>query len=109
MAYQQTLVEKEGKVIVKITFDTLTDLAYDADGTAYPHYSGRAMYGKTCVGIVLDESNLLKLGFAIGTLFDDDTRDYLVENYKTDTMGYNTIVYWTGVTCEDAPEEDEDE
>lgn len=94
---------------MKIGFDTLSDLAYDADGTAYPNYSGRGMYGKTCVGIVIEESDLLKLGVSIANLFDDDTKEYLVDNYKTDTMGRQIIVYWQGLTCEDAPKDEEDE
>lgn len=94
---------------MKIDFDTLSDLAYDADGTAYPNYSGRGMYGKTCVGIVIEENDLLKLGISIANLFDDDVKEYLADNYKTDTMGHKVIVYWQGLTCEDAPEEEDED
>ena len=92
---------------MKINFDTLADLASEVGGDTKVHYSGRFMYGATCVGIVLDESDLLALGVAIGEVEDENLRDYLVNRYSTDSLGYQTNVYWQGLTCEDAPEDEE--
>ena len=64
------------------------------------------MYGKSCVGIVAH--SLLALGAAISRLVEDEElRDELITNSRTDSMGYDTIVYWPRVTCSDA-DEDED-
>jgi hypothetical protein len=93
---------------MNIDFDTLQDLAYEVDGEAYANYSGRSMYGKHCAGIVLDEGDLIKLGAVIfENIEDSDLRYKLLSDYSTDNMGQRVIVYWRGVTCEDAPEEDE--
>lgn len=96
---------------MNIDFETLETIADEVGGEVRTNYSGRGMYGKTCVGIVLDDSNLLALGVAIADniVRDYELRERLTSNYSTDSMGYNTIVYWIGVTCEDAPDEDDDE
>jgi hypothetical protein len=91
-----------------IDFDTLENIAYQVDGETYANYSGRAMYGKSCAGIVLDESDLIKLGAVIFELVEDEELRYeLLSNYSLDNLGQRVIAYWRGVTCEDAPEEEE--
>ena len=90
-----------------ISLELLEELAQEVDGNIRTDYSGRGMYGKTCVGIVVD--NLLALGGAITSVIEDEElRKELTTNSNTDSMGYDTIVYWTRVTCPDADEEDED-
>lgn len=93
-----------------ISNELLEEIAQEVDGSTRTDYSGRGMYGSTCVGIVA--SDLLQLGAAIARVVEDndELRDELLSNSRTDSMGYDTIVYWTRVTCNDAPEdEDEDE
>lgn len=95
---------------MNITFDALTDLAYEVDGEAYANYSGRGMYGKNCAGIVLDDSDLIKLGAVIYENIEEERLRYeLLSNYNLDNLGTRTIVYWRGVDCVDAPDEDEEE
>lgn len=76
-------------------------------------YSGRAMYGKTCVAIVGDDLNMFKFGLALGAQADEDTMPiddllYEAENMKQDSMGLGTVYYWPRVPFvgeEDAEEE----
>lgn len=93
---------------MNIGFNTLSEIASAVDGDTYANYSGRGMYGRTCVGIVLEDSELLKLGMAITDIVEDESLvNRLVGGYSTDSLGLRTIVYWQGVTCEDAPEDED--
>lgn len=90
-----------------ISFYTLRSIADAVGGRPYADYSGRGMYGRTCVGIVLDYDAVADLSEAIADAGADEILDR--EGRSQDSLGLNTIIYWTGVTCEDAPEEEEDE
>jgi hypothetical protein len=63
-----------------------------------PNYSGRGMYGDTCIGIVTSGTEF-GLGFHLAMHLKDDPE--LIEVFKdggwTDNMGYNMIVYFRGV------------
>lgn len=78
-------------------------------------YSGRYMYGDTCLGIVVPSAASLLAVFAVlggevRNMFDDDDDEYegadeyvdrLVEfanAARTDNMAYDTIVYFPGWT-----------
>ncbi len=93
---------------MKISFDLLSDLAGTVDGAPRGNYSGRGMYGATCVGIVMNPSDMLQLGANISALDDQELRSLLMYKYSTDSMGYDTIIYWPGITCDDSPEDSED-
>jgi|688.fasta_scaffold681483_1 hypothetical protein len=91
-----------------ISLELLEELAQEVEGSFRTNYSGRGMYGDSCVGIVTH--SLLELGAVISRLVEDEElRDELITNSSTDSMGYDTIVYWSRVTCSDSEEEDEDE
>jgi hypothetical protein len=93
-----------------ISLELLEELAQEVSGDVRTDYSGRGMYGKTCVGIVVDDVDLLELGAAIAeTIEDEELRKALISGSRTDSMGYSTIVYWSRVTCSDAPEEDDED
>lgn len=71
-------------------------------------YSGRGMYGKTCVGFDLDGSSaLLALGAALAAVFPNEYEDF-IHRARTDGMGRGIIVYFPGIET-DAVESDEDE
>lgn len=85
-------------------------------------YSGRSMYGATCVGVVANDPILFAFDLArivADRTADvevscDDMRDALTDGLSSpyrDSMGLSTIWYWTGVTVADdvADEDDEDE
>lgn len=95
---------------MNIDFDTLSEIADAVGGRPYPNYSGRGMYGRTCAGVVInDTSDLVALGHAISANIESSgLRDRMLLLTSTDSLGRGVIAYWTQVTCEDAPEEDED-
>lgn len=89
-----------------ISIEELDEIAQGVQGTYRVAYSGRGMYGESCVGIVTND--LLELGAVIAeSIEDEELRKELISNSRTDSMGYDTIVYWTRVTCPDADEDDE--
>lgn len=96
---------------MKIEFDLLEELANEVEGEARGSYSGRGMFGRNCVGIVIDsERDLVSLGLAIAELVEDeDLKQVLANSTRTDSMGRSLIAYWETISCEDAPDEDEDE
>ena len=97
---------------LNITRQALEDLANNSEGEAYFGYSGRGMYGAECVGITLDSTtHLVRLGGLIREAFENDEIDVhlydeLTENGSLDDMGRSIIIYWRGVNCDDAPEEE---
>ena len=64
-----------------------------------PDYSGRAMYGSTCLGIVVDSLDELLAFIASFASFGDDW-DSLTSGVRQDSMGLSTIYYWPNVGCE---------
>ena len=64
--------------------NSLIDNGYSA--SVYNQYSGRGMYGNTCMGIVGDRD-------AIYTVCDNHNFRY----GNTDNLGYDTIMYWQGI------------
>lgn len=102
---------------VKLKFEILEQLGDElGDVDIRPAYSGRGMYGKPCVGVVLgnDTSSLIELGWTIARLgaegvLSEDTEQALLRGAQLDTMGHGVIVYWPGIECADAPEEWEDQ
>lgn len=75
-------------------------------------YSGRGMYGKECLGVVLDDSNV---GQLVADLVDaavenglDDPEPVVtgLRSWASDRMGHGTIIYFPGVPYSDPGEED---
>ena len=61
-----------------------------ADVEVREDYSGRGMYGETCVGLVVeDTADLLATGFAAA----EEGIDYRALPKRTDSMGRSIIVY----------------
>jgi len=89
-----------------ITQDQIESLEYLFEEVR-PTYSGRGMYGKTCVGVVVDSTTEVapilfeEYKEAEG---DDEYRallDALLSTAPhTDSMGLSMIVYWPGVRVE---------
>jgi hypothetical protein len=90
-------------------------------------YSGRGMYGDTCLGYVGSELHLFMHDLAVllverdsgkhtGTAYSDPTADeirYELENTigspSTDSMGYDTIYYLPSVAVEPLGDDEDDE
>ena len=72
----------------------LEDAGYEARS-----YSGRCMYGRCCVGVVVSESPLdlgVKLGVALLSMNEEfDPSD--LPGASQDSMGRDVIVYWPSI------------
>ncbi len=95
-----------------ISYEVLETAAYEADldpdHAIYATYSGRAMYGDQCFGLVHDgQGELLKFVIALSRE-DEDAGDWL-SGARSDSMGLSQITYWPGVQVTDVPERDKDE
>jgi hypothetical protein len=81
----------------ELDYDELLDAVDDAniDGDALRvDYSGRAMYGSSCVAIVGKDSDLVRFTRAVVVSEMDD--DWLDE-VRADGMGRDTVYYWPSV------------
>ena len=91
--------------------NTLREVCYSFDGARPMSYSGRAMFGAQCLGIVLEGTEDI-FGFAL-SLRDDDEElaDILAtQPSRVDGMGRERIVlYWEGVKTDGTDLSDDDE
>tara|TARA_Y100001973_G_scaffold106687_1_gene186522 strand:- start:3691 stop:4002 length:312 start_codon:yes stop_codon:yes gene_type:complete len=74
----------------------------DCEEKLYANYSGRYMYGKTCIGIVGDDvhSDLIQFISSIVSLVDKEELEEILEYFsdcKMDNMGLNSILYFPNV------------
>lgn len=89
---------------------TFPEEAEDAELGVFRTYSGRGMYGKECIGMVLSDNDAFKVAMALGDWIREADLDYdLADAFKNphiDSMGYDTIYYWPSlsVEAEDAAE-----
>lgn len=103
--------ELSAKHATEIT-ELLADLSQD-DVRFTSTYSGRAMYGRTCVGWT-GSFNPALLGFAIASVMVTDYGDMedaadLLRSVAQDSMGLSTIVYLTDVVCPEWDDEADDD
>jgi hypothetical protein len=73
-------------------------------------YSGRAMYGKTCLGVTFPSGAMLaELYFFVGR-FAERTEEYehfvCLPQERQDSMGLGTIVYWPEVEVTDESDDE---
>jgi hypothetical protein len=74
-------------------------------------YSGRGMYGKTCLGVETDSYQLGELFSDIIQLMDEDDRDEIckaISSMREDGMGLGLIVYFPSVPFIEEDEEEDD-
>ncbi|TXH53642.1 MAG: hypothetical protein E6Q97_12815 [Desulfurellales bacterium] len=88
-------------IIIPTTAAALEDelLGYLDDLDVRTDYSGRGMYGETCLGLVTSQPMAI-LGWRFALVLDElglDPYEVLVKA-RTDSMGYDTITYFPGVT-----------
>jgi hypothetical protein len=82
------------------------DIAEDWDLEIHAAYSGRFMYGKTCFGVVGSITDLLGFIAALAIKLNDDNMadvmfDCIVQDVRTDNMGYDTIFYFPSLSVVD--------
>lgn len=66
----------------------------DEETSVRTDYSGRAMYGRTCLGVVTDD---LREVFRFVVALADTDCDITDERICTDSMGRSSIYYWPSV------------
>lgn len=84
-------------------------LDFDPDASFRPNYSGRGMYGRSCVGIVYDNAEVV--GAFMYFLAEELEMDYLdllldLGFGAVDSMGLSKISYWSGLTADTGGEEE---
>lgn len=95
---------------MNVSYQKLRDIAVEAGidtENVRSDYSGRGMYGSKCVGFDLDsKGSLLSLGAALQT---EGVIDDFIDRASFDAMGMGIIVYFPGITCDDAPAKDDED
>lgn len=71
-------------------------------------YSGRGMYGETCLGVTVN--NPVNVAFELGRLFDDEFGpDKPSPRVAWDSMGRDYILYFPSVPFEGTDEDEDDD
>lgn len=85
-------------------------------------YSGRAMYGRSCVGVEIDgnvSASAIGARMALAILAEHDDvfeaeseierLSTALEGESSDSLGLGTIVYWPRIEWPDGEDEDDDD
>lgn len=64
-------------------------------------YSGRAMYGETCLGYAVSNPSIVGTAIALGLADSDLDPMALMASSRQDAMGRDFIVYFPGTTVQD--------
>ncbi len=83
--------------------DTILNILQRTEPTAETRtdYSGRAMYGKTCLGFIVSNPALVGTAIALGLGDSDLDPMALIASSRQDAMGREVIVYFPGTTVQD--------
>ncbi len=87
----------------------LIRLSSSFDMDVRPNYSGRGMFGKTCLGIDTDHSAFVVAVNVVNAIhdmqdIDENERELLleeVEDTRQDNMGLEYIYYWHGISYDE--------
>lgn len=97
--------------ITRAAYDVLDQVTWDVttDGSLRDSYSGRAMYGRTCLALVVDGiDDLIRWLFGVANAADGEEGD-VAENLQElmeaitsgrtshDSMGLQQVFYWSNV------------
>lgn len=102
------ITQEQLNKIEEILFDTFGVAGESGHEITRTDYSGRGMYGKTCVGFVVRPRDVAAVGAAIALAFGDDLTPTctMLERTSQDSMAFDVIVYFPGVTLAEESEED---
>lgn len=97
---------------VMLAIRTMTEGMEDV--RVLPNYSGRSMYGRTCLALVVDDgvSGLVRWTFALVELVEGEVEEVgervsnLIEalrylRTRVDNLGHSTVYYWPEVDVEE--------
>lgn len=96
----------------KRAFDLLTEaLGYANiyDRVDLRSYSGRFMYGKDCIGLDGNFSDIMKVLFKAAIIDPTTFEACSLDSFSQDSMGLGAIVYWTHLDDVEGLEFDEDD
>lgn len=101
MTYQLTVDDLE----------LITEILEQHEAGTVMQYSGRAMYGEQCLGIVTDDeaSTFLILGLELADANAQTLGTILLRSVRTDSMARSSVVYFPKVSMPEGFSEDEDE
>ena len=71
-------------------------------------YTGRSMYGKTCLGITLNDIRKVAEMLVYVAGDDHDLATMLANNLTFDNMGLSVIAYWPTILFDGFTEADDD-
>lgn len=75
----------------------------ESNGYNVRPYSGRAMYGKSCIGVIVSElTEMIRIGCLLGESFSE-------AEARCDNMGLDYIIYWPYIKFVGEENEDENE
>ena len=99
-------------ILNKQDIELLEEFANEYDCELRTHYSGRGMYGQSCIGFVTDLS-LFSLGLELALFLDGKNKTELIDTFSRarvneDSMGLSSITYFPSIQAEEQ-DEDEDE
>lgn len=78
-------------------YDNIVETAEQHDVEVRSDYSGRGMYGATCLAFTCDdERQAIKVMIGLARL-DDGLAEELADCYRTDQLGLGIVVYFPGV------------
>lgn len=102
------ITQEQLNKIEEILFDTFGVAGESGHEITRTDYSGRGMYGKTCVGFVVRPRDVAAVGAAIALGFGDDLTPTceMLSQACQDSMAFDVIVYFPGVTLAEGNEED---
>lgn len=92
-----------------MVYEAELDFENSVDEIIRPDYSGRYMYGATCLGIVIhNTTDIYSFMYGLG-LRAERTGEDMSEwtNPSEDSMGRSTILYWRDITVVNVPEDRE--
>jgi hypothetical protein len=100
-------------VLNKQDIELLKEFANEYDCKLRTNYSGRGMYGKSCIGFVTDLSPF-SLGLELALFLNREDRTEMVDTFSQtrvneDSMGLSNIIYFPSIQAEEQDEDDEDE
>lgn len=82
--------------------ETIQQVAYDLDIRVYEDYSGRSMFGRTCLGLVVSDhiGQVVRFFVRLGYLDENLQENLLDAQMRHDDLGMDTIVYFPDVAVE---------
>jgi hypothetical protein len=96
--------------LTTLTEDEQEAIKYGANeiGATIRSYSGRYMYGESCLGIVVSNVTDLATFVLMVNEDDPDLADHLARNACMDSMGYDYILYWQRIAWTEAADDDDE-